>query len=347
MGESEYWQAVLQRDRQQDGKFVFAVRSTGIYCRPSCPARHPRREQVQFFASPSEAEQAGFRACLRCQPNKAQRNEPQLELVQQLCQYLTETQERIPSLNELARHFNLSPYHLHRTFKRLVGVTPRQYAEAQRLERLKGNLKNGATVTEALYQAGYQSSSSVYGQVGDGFGMTPRRYQRGGQEQCISYTIRPCPLGRLLVAATERGICAVRLGDSESELKADLASEFPHAKLERSEAKLGQWVARLLDYLGGAQPHLDLPLDVQATAFQRKVWEALRTIPYGSTRSYQEIANTIGQPKAVRAVAQACAQNPAALVIPCHRVVRTDGSLGGYRWGIERKRALLEQEARD
>lgn len=346
MQENDYWQAVVERNRAYDGKFVFAVRTTGIYCRPSCAARHPRRENVRFFAEPAEAERAGFRPCRRCQPALANGAEPHLDLVRRVCDYLSESQDEIPTLDELAQRFNLSPFHLQRTFKRLVGVTPRQYATARRAERFKAELKSNRSVTDALYQAGYQSSSSVYEQGTEQLGMTPAEYQRGGRSLQISFTVAPCPLGWLLVAMTRKGVCAVRLGDSPADLENKLKSEFPAAAINRDDAELESCVAPLLDYISGTRPHLNLPLDVQATAFQRRVWDALRAIPYGSTRSYQDIARAIGQPAAVRAVAQACAKNPTALVIPCHRVIREDGSLGGYRWGIERKRALLEKEAK-
>ena len=239
----------------------------------------------------------------------------------------------------------MSPYHLQRTFKRIVGVTPKQYAAAQRADRLKAQLKEKKTVTEAIYEAGYQSSSSAYGQSAGQLGMTPAAYRRGGQGTAITYTITPCPLGYLLVAATPKGICAVRLGDSEAELTTTLVGEFSSATLLRSDETLLPWVSTMQDYLHGGHPQMDLPLDIRATAFQRRVWTALQQIPYGSTRSYSEVAEAIGQPTAARAVARACATNPVALVIPCHRVVREDGSLSGYRWGIERKEALLAQEA--
>ena len=346
MQETTLWQAVLLRDSQYDGVFVFAVRTTGIYCRPSCPSRRPRREHVQFFDQPAQAEAAGFRPCQRCHPEQAARHEPNLALVQAICRAIDEQADRPPTLAELGQQCGMSPYHLQRTFKRIVGVTPKQYAAAQRAERLKKHLKEKSTVTEAIYEAGYPSSSSAYGEAAGQLGMTPATYRRGGAAAIITYAITPCPLGYLLVAATDLGICAVRLGDSEEELTTMLAGEFPAAQMERGNGALGQWVAGLQDYLSGAQPHLDLPLDVRATAFQRRVWAALQAIPYGSTRSYSEVAQAIGQPTAVRAVARACATNPAALVIPCHRVVREDGGLGGYRWGMERKQALLAQEAR-
>lgn len=340
------WQAVLEHDRAYDGQFVYAVRSTGVYCRPACPSRRPQRDGVTFFAGPAEAAAAGYRACRRCQPDRATPDEPNLALMQGICRYLAEPHDRMPTLNELGEKFGLSPHHLQRTFKRIVGVSPRQYAAEQRLARFKGELKGGKTVTDALYEAGFQSSSTAYGDAAAQLGMTPVRYQRGGYSAQIAYTIAPCALGWLLLAATEKGICAVRLGDSEPELVQTLAAEFQTAVIGRGDAELGTWLSALLAYLDGREPHLDLPLDVRATAFQRRVWEALRAIPYGSTRSYRDVASAIGQPTATRAVARACATNPAALVIPCHRVIRADGDLGGYRWGITRKQALLEQEAR-
>lgn len=344
--QARLWRAVLERDRRFDGQFVFAVRTTGVYCRPSCPARRPRREHVLFFTRPEEAERAGFRPCRRCHPHQARPPEPNLELVERVCRALEGWEGELPTLRELAQQFAVSPFHLYRTFKRITGVTPRQYADARRQERFRHELRNGGSVTGALFGAGYGTSSSLYEGVAMALGMTPSTYRRGGSGAAIVYSVVPCPLGYLLVAATERGICAVRLGDTESELADALRREFPAARLERDEAALGRWVQELLDYLEGNQPHLDLPLDVRATAFQRRVWEALRAIPRGSTRSYREIAEAIGQPTAARAVARACAANPVALVVPCHRVVREDGRLGGYRWGIERKRALLELERR-
>ncbi len=346
MSENEYWEAVAGRDQGYDGRFVFAVRSTGIYCRPSCPARRPKREHVTFFTRAVDAEQAGYRACRRCRPERATQDEPRLELIERICRYLAEPHEQTPTLDELSLRFHLSPYHLHRTFRRLVGVTPRQYAAERRMQHFRAELKTGKTVTDALYEAGYQSSSGLYGEASAQFGMTPTQYRRGGQRMSIAYTLASCPLGWLLVAATAKGICAVRLGNSREELEAELCREFPAAQIQQNDPNLAHLVGALLDYLSGTQPHLDLSLDVQATAFQRRVWQALRAIPYGATRSYGDVARTIGQPQAVRAVAQACAKNPAALVIPCHRVVRQDGGLGGYRWGLGRKRALLEQEAR-
>jgi AraC family transcriptional regulator, regulatory protein of adaptative response / methylated-DNA-[protein]-cysteine methyltransferase len=334
----ECWEAVQNRDRQYDGMFVYAVESTGIYSRPSCPARHPRRENVIFFATAQEADQAGFRPCGRCRPNEV---DSQVDLVRRACDLIEAANGSAPTLAELGARLHVSPYHLQRVFKRLTGVTPRQYADARRLDRFKSQLKEGEPVTRALYDAGYGSSSRAYaGQLG----MTPATYGGGGEGMVIAYAMAPCPLGYVLVAATARGICAVSLGDSPGELEAALASEYPAASIHRDDSGLGEWVSLILAYLDGASLPPDLPLDIQATAFQRRVWEALRAIPLGATRSYADIAASLEQPTATRAVAQACAHNPVAMVIPCHRVVRKNGDLGGYRWGVERKQALLERE---
>ena len=341
MYDQSCWQAVLARDIHADGTFVFAVRSTGIYCRPSCPARRPQREQVVFFPVPEAAEMAGFRACLRCKPREIT---PQVELVQHICRHIEANPEGQLTLAALSAHVSVSPHHLQRIFKRIMGITPRQYAEARRLGQLKAQLREGEAVTRALYDAGYSSSSRLYEQAPARFGMTPGVYRQGGKGMSINYTIVDCPLGRLLVAATDRGICAVSLGDCDATLEAALSSEYPAAEIDFDENSFSHWVSALLSHLGSQQPYLDLPLDVQATAFQWRVWEELQTIPYGSTRSYSNIAQRLGHPKAARAVARACAANPVALVIPCHRVVREDGSEGGYRWGMERKRLLLAQE---
>ncbi|MFN8445414.1 MAG: bifunctional DNA-binding transcriptional regulator/O6-methylguanine-DNA methyltransferase Ada [Caldilineaceae bacterium] len=343
MNENQLWQAVCERDATQDGTFFFAVRTTGIYCKPSCAARRPKRENVAFFATQDEAEAAGYRPCQRCHPRTEVLPEPNLALMEQVCRMIESSEEEL-SLNQLADHFALSPYHLQRTFKRIIGVSPKQYAAAHRTKRLKHELKQGSSVTTATYNAGFESNSTLAGQTNHLLGMTPSIYQKSGQATEIQYTIRPCPLGWLLAARTERGLCAVRLGDSPESLETTLRNEFNAAILQPQEEGLASWVDRIVDYLHGHQPHLDLPVDVRATAFQQRVWKELQSIPYGETRSYGQVAQSIEQPRAVRAVARACASNSVALVVPCHRVVRGDGDLGGYRWGVDRKQKLLEME---
>src|SRR5216110_795175 len=323
------WRIVLARDRRYDGAFVYAVQSTGIYCRPSCPSRRPRRAQVAFFPVPEAAELAGFRPCRRCRPGEAAAPDPGLPLVRTVCRLIDAHPVRPASLAALSAQAGVTSHRLLRTFQRVLGISPRQYRDARRVDRFKAELRARGRVSPALYEAGYGSSSRVYERAHAQLGMTPATYSRGAPGTRIAFTIVPCGLGRLLVAATPRGICRVSLGSGADDLEAGLAAEFP---------------AALLRYLDGRAEPLDLPLDVRATAFQRRVWEALRRIPYGTTRSYTDIARAIGKPSATRAVARACATNPAALVIPCHRVVRADGGLGGYRWGVARKRALLEQE---
>jgi AraC family transcriptional regulator of adaptative response/methylated-DNA-[protein]-cysteine methyltransferase len=344
--ENTYWRAVLARDARWDGQFVFAVRSTGVYCRPSCPARRPRRNQVVFFSLPEAAESAKFRPCRRCRPREAPAGNPTVELVRRVCRTIETSLEEPHSLAALSAHIGVSPGHLQRTFKRLLGITPRQYADARRLDRLKARLREGENVTHALYAAGYGASSRLYEKAGAQLGMTPGTYRRGGKGMKISYAIVNSPLGRLLVAATPRGICAVCLGDSDARLRAALSSEYPRAEIRQDASGLARWLKVILNYLKGDTSRLDLPVDVVATAFQRRVWEELRRIPYGTTRSYKQVARAIGRPRAMRAVARACATNPVSLVVPCHRVIREDGGLGGYRWGLERKRALLETESK-
>ncbi len=344
--EEQLWQAVLARDRQRDGSFVVAVKSTGIYCRPSCPARRPRRDRVMFFRLPEAAEQAGFRACRRCHPKQAHLADPQVEMVQRACRYIEAHDEKTVTLTELGRQVGISAFHLQRVFKSVMGISPRQYADACRMGRFKTRVRESGSVTGAMYDAGFGSSSRLYERASMGLGMTPATYSRGGRGAVINYTTAKCALGVLLVAGTERGVCAVKLSDSEAQLEADLHAEYPLAQIQRNDANLREPVKELLDYLAGKQPRLDLPLDIQATAFQWQVWENLRAIPYGQTKSYSEVAAAMGQPKAVRAVARACATNPVALVIPCHRVIREDQSLGGYRWGLERKEKILAKERR-
>lgn len=342
--DAQRWQIVLERDARYDGRFVFGVRTTGIYCMPSCPARHPRPENVVFFAAPEQAELAGYRACKRCRPDTLAPREPNLELIRRVCRALEARPDAPPTLTELAQEFHFSPAHLQRTFKRLVGVKPKQYALGLRVQRLKDELRGSDTVTTAAFNAGFNGLSRLYEQPP--LGMTPARYRRGGAALEIGYAVVESPLGWLLVAATAQGICSVKLGDSPRALEAELQNEFAAATLRGDSPQLRRWVSAIVDYLRGEQPHLDLPTDVRATAFQRRVWEDLRRIPPGETRSYSAVAEALGNPKAARAVARACALNPTAIVVPCHRVVGEDGRLRGYRWGLERKRRLLEQEKR-
>ncbi|MDX6613799.1 MAG: AraC family transcriptional regulator [Blastocatellia bacterium] len=341
----EMWSAVMARDNANDGHFVFAVRSTGIYCRPSCPARRPRRDQVQFFMVPEAAENAGFRACRRCRPQTTKVADPALALVGQVCRAIDTTVELPVTLTMLSAQTGVSGPHLQRTFKRVMGITPREYAEAARLGQFKSHVRAGASVTTALYDAGYGSSRGLYEKSSAQMGMTPAVYRRGGRGMIVSYTLCDSPLGRLLVAATAKGVCAVSLGDSDIALEQSLSDEYPAAAITRDDDELKTAVHAILEHLQGKRPHLQLPLDIQATAFQRQVWQALQEIPYGNTVSYGEIAQRIGRPTAVRAVARACASNRVALVIPCHRVVGKDNKLTGYRWGVERKGKLLEREA--
>lgn len=339
------WRIVLARDRRYDGAFVYAVRSTGIYCRPSCASRRPRREQVAFFPLPEAAERAGFRACRRCHPGEARAADPRVPLVREVCRLIDARPDVPAPLAMLAARVGATPHRVLRAFRGVLGISPRQYRDARRLDRLKAGLRQRGRVSPALYDAGYGSPSRVYERAHAQLGMTPATYGRGAPGTRIAYTVVPCALGRLLVAATERGICRISLGSEPEALTAGLRQEFPEADLQRDGGPLAAWVSAILRYLDGRTQALDLPLDIRATAFQRRVWEALRAIPYGERRSYAEIARLIGRPRSPRAVARACATNPAALVIPCHRVVREDGGLGGYRWGVERKRALLAREA--
>jgi AraC family transcriptional regulator, regulatory protein of adaptative response / methylated-DNA-[protein]-cysteine methyltransferase len=358
------WRAVQARDRSADGAFVYAVRSTGIYCRPSCPSRKPRREQVVFFPLAEAAEQKGFRECRRCRPRGVRMRDARIEIVARVCREIEARVSADPGIDvrsdtrltlaALSAPVGMSPHQLDRAFRGAMGITPRQYADSQRMRRLKSRLKKGDNVTTALYEAGYGSSSRLYERAPSHLGMTPAAYGSGGAGMQIHYTIVASPLGRLLVGATDRGVSALYLGESDESLRKALRKEYPAANLlpegsshaPKSRGPLGEWVGRILSHLRGQEPHLDLPTDVQATAFQRRVWEELRKIPYGATKTYTEVARAIGRPAAIRAVARACATNPVSVVVPCHRVVRQDGNLAGYRWGVDRKRALLENEGK-
>ena len=345
------WLAVQSRNRVADGAFVYAVRSTGIYCRPSCPSRKPRRAHVLFFRVPADAERKGFRACRRCRPDEAKPADPHAADVARICRYIETTladqggDESSLTLAALASLSGLSAHSLERAFRRVTGITPRQYVDAHRMRRLKSRLKKGDDVTTALYEAGFGSSSRLYERAPQQLGMTPATYRRGGAGMEIHFTIAASPLGRVLVAATSRGVSAVYLGENDAKLESELRREYPHATIHRDRHGLENWVGKIVEHLSGRAPHLDLPTDVQATAFQRRVWEELRKIPYGTTRTYTQVARAIGKPNAVRAVARACATNPVSIVVPCHRVVREDGNLAGYRWGLSRKQALIEHEA--
>lgn len=342
--EDLYWQACLNKDSAYDGQFVLAVCTTGIYCRPSCAAKKPKRENVMFFALPELARRAGFRPCKRCHPDDAERHDRQLDLVREICRHIDAHVSEAMTLTTLGQRFYVSPSHLQRVFKDYVGISPQDYTEAMRMHQLKHALRDGARVTDAVYDAGFGSSSRVYEKAAPQLGMTPQCYQRNGFGTTITYTVVSCTLGQLLVAMTDKGVCAVKLGDDAGELESLLLAEFSAARIARDDDAHKDWVQAILGFIAGREPHLDLPLDVRATAFQRQVWQALQRVPYGQTRTYAHIARDIGQPNAVRAVAQACGANPTALVVPCHRIVRSDGSLGGYHWGVERKRKLLEAE---
>ena len=337
------WNAVQRKDSGFDNVFVYAVRTTGIYCKPNCPARRPKRANVVFFSSHEEAENAGFRPCLRCRPQFVKQN-VNTKLVEEICRVIESDNEQIPTLEDLSAEANVSASHLQRTFKKATGISPAEYAKIHRVNKFKTNVKDSGDITTAMYDAGFNSSSRLYEKAAEEFGMTPATYARGGAGVTIIYTIAECGLGKLLVAATEKGLCAVSLGDTETELKQNLFAEFDKAEIHRNDSRLRYWVNEILENLAGKPNNFDLPLDVQMTAFQRLVWQQLRKIPFGETRTYKEIAENIEQPKAVRAVARACATNPVAVVTPCHRVVASDGKLSGYRWGIERKARLLEIE---
>lgn len=340
------WNAVMARDAARDGEFVFAVSSTGVYCRPSCPARRPRRGNVQFFSGPEQAERGGYRACLRCKPKSFSGN-AESNGAKAICRFIEQHLDEPLTLERLGKEFRQSPFHLQRRFKAVLGITPREYADSCRMRMLKRNLQAGDSVTRAMYDAGYGSSSRLYERTASQLGMTPDKYRRGAIAAAIRYTCADSPLGRMLIAATERGICTIQFARSDGELIEGLKREFPFATRKSDQAGLQSWVDSLLKHMRGKALDSSLPLDIRATAFQRRVWTYLQSIPFGATRSYSQVAQAIGQPSACRAVARSCATNPVAVAIPCHRVVREDGSMGGYRWGIERKKALLEMERQD
>jgi len=337
------WTAVVARDSGRDGEFVFAVSTTGVYCRPSCAARRPRRENVQFFAAPEAAERAGYRACLRCRP-KAISGNVETDSVKAICRFIEQHLDEPVTLGRLAREFRQSSFHLQRRFKAVLGITPREYADSCRLRTLKRSLQAGDSVTRAMYDVGYGSSSRLYERTASQLGMTPDKYRRGAIAASIRYVCADSPLGRMLIAATDRGICSIQFAKKDGELIEGLKREFPFAVRKLDEGGLHSWVEALLRRMRGEDLNSLLPLDIRATAFQRRVWTYLQSIPCGATKSYSEVAKAIAKPRACRAVARACATNPVAVVIPCHRVVREDGSNGGYRWGIERKKALLAME---
>jgi len=338
------WAAVVARDPAADGKFFYSVRTTGVYCRPSCAARVARPENVQFHASCEDAERAGFRPCKRCRPDQLPLAEQQAAKIAEICRVI-EAAETLPSLEELARHAGLSTYHFHRLFKAATGVTPRAYAVAQRAKRVRDELDRRGTVTAAIFEAGYNSNARFYEKADEVLGMTPSSYRAGGANTEIRFAIGECSLGSILVAASQRGVCAIFLGDDPEALARDLQDKFPRADLIGDDRDFAQIVAKVVGLIEAPRLGLDLPLDVRGTAFQQRVWQALKKIPAGSTTSYAELAKRIGSPSSVRAVAQACAANVLAVAIPCHRVVKNDGGLAGYRWGVERKRALLDREA--
>ncbi|OGW48954.1 MAG: hypothetical protein A2V62_05425 [Nitrospirae bacterium RBG_19FT_COMBO_58_9] len=339
------WAAVLNRDRRCDGRFVYAVSSTGVYCRPSCPSRRPTRDHVMFFDSPPQAEAAGYRACLRCRPQSSAGSDAD-QRVERARRYLDAHPDELITLRRLAAQVGLSPFHLQRTFTRVVGLSPKKYQDTRRMARFTSALKRGETVTSATYEAGFGSSSSLYARAHEELGMTPSAFRSGGTGITLRYTTAPTAVGRILVAVTERGIAAVRLGDTAAALAASFRHDYPKAMLRQDTAGLRQHVRAILQCLIGDIDATFFSLDVKATVFQRKVWQALQQIPRGETRSYQEIARSIGQPTAARAVARACATNQIAVAIPCHRAVRGDGQLAGYRWGLERKKRLLALERR-
>lgn len=339
------WQAVVARDKSQDGIFYYSVASTGVYCRPSCPSRLANRENVRFHATCAEAEAAGFRPCKRCKPNEPGLNETHAAIVASACRSIEQAEEP-PSLDALAEASGLSPFHFHRVFKAVAGVTPKAYTVAHRQKRIRDTLQQKGSVTEAIHEAGFNSSGRFYACSDEVLGMTPSDFRKGGSNATLRFAIGQCSLGAILVAASDKGVAAILLGDDPGQLVRDLDDQFPNATLIGGDKAFEKIVAKVVGFVEAPGAGLELPLDVQGTAFQHRVWQALQQIPRGQTISYSELADRIGSPKAVRAVASACAANTIAIAIPCHRVVRTDGSLSGYRWGVERKRRLLDRETK-
>jgi AraC family transcriptional regulator of adaptative response/methylated-DNA-[protein]-cysteine methyltransferase len=339
------WASVVARDPKADGKFYYSVETTGVYCRPSCAARLARPENVRFHATCEDAEKAGFRPCKRCKPNEISPAEQHAAKIAAACRLIDKSEEA-PSLEQLAKHAGLSTYYFHRVFKAVTGLTPKDYAAAHRAKRVRSKLGKSGTVTQAIYDAGYNSSGRFYEASNEVLGMTPSNYRAGGASMEIRFAVGECSLGSILVAKSERGICAILLGDDPDALARNLQDQFPQANLIGGDAEFEKLVSKVVGFVEAPALGLDLPLDVRGTAFQQRVWQALRKIPAGSTVSYTDIARQIGSPNSVRAVAQACGANTLAVAIPCHRVVRNDGALSGYRWGVERKRTLLEREAR-
>lgn len=337
-----FWQAVRTNDARFDGAFYLGVRTTGIYCKPSCTARLPKRENVAFYETADAAESSGLRACLRCRPRQIGQVDPQVEKMLKACEVIEG--DDMVALDAIAERLGLSPFHMQRSFKAIIGVTPKKFSEAKRMEKFKNELRGGSDVVTAMYDAGFGSSSRLYEKASENLGMTPAVYKKGGRGMKINYTVTACELGEMLVARTPRGVCAVTFGDSSKDLEAGLRSEFPEAEIVADDRELKDAVELILKYLAGKQRRLVLPLDLQATAFQMQVWDFLRKIPYGETRSYTEVAEAVGDKRKVRAVARACASNRVAVVIPCHRVIASNGSLSGYRWGIERKKRLIAGE---
>lgn len=344
------WQAVEAKDSHYDGKFFFGVMTTGVYCRPSCPSRLPLRKNVRFYETTNQAEADGLRACLRCRPLAAVGADPAEHRIRETCRFIEQNISDRLALSVLAAKAGISPFHLQRAFKAVVGVTPRQYVEALRLKKLKASLRHCKDVTEAVYEAGFESSSRVYERADTRLGMTPSQYRNAGDGVAMTYATVETAFGAMMVAATDRGLSFVQFGNSESELLAMLRAEYPLAELKPMthphHPDFFKWISALREHLIGNQPRVSLPLDIRATAFQMKVWNYLQSIPYGSVQSYAEVAAGIGHPKAVRAVARACASNRIAILIPCHRVIRGSGELGGYKWGLARKRAIIDCERR-